>query len=78
MGIPRGSDDKESACSVGEPGLIPGQEDLLENRMVAHSSTLEWRIPWTEEPVIFSPWDHKKSDATEYLTLPLPLVGEIF
>ena len=50
MGIPGGSDGKESACNVGEPGLIPGQEDPLENRMVAHSSTLEWRIPWTEEP----------------------------
>ena len=27
-----------------------GQEDLLEKKMAAHSSTLTWRIPWTEEP----------------------------
>ena len=24
MGFPGGSDGKESACNVGEPGLIPG------------------------------------------------------
>ena len=27
-----------------------GQEDPLEKRMATHSSTLVWRIPWTEEP----------------------------
>ena len=27
-----------------------GQEDSLERGMAAHSSTLAWRIPWTEEP----------------------------
>ena len=27
-----------------------GWEDLLEKEMAAHSSTLAWRIPWTEEP----------------------------
>ena len=27
-----------------------GQEDPLEEGMVIHSSTLAWRIPWTEEP----------------------------
>ena len=26
------------------------QEDPLEKEMAAHSSTLAWRIPWTEEP----------------------------
>ena len=25
-------------------------EDLLEKEMATHSSTLAWRIPWTEEP----------------------------
>ena len=28
----------------------PGQEDLLEKEMATHSSTLAWKIPWTEEP----------------------------
>ena len=32
--------------------LIPslGWEDPLENGMATHSSTLAWRILWTEEP----------------------------
>ena len=25
-------------------------EDCLEKEMATHSSTLAWRIPWTEEP----------------------------
>ena len=27
-----------------------GQEDSLEKEMAIHSSTIAWRIPWTEEP----------------------------
>ena len=27
-----------------------GQEDPLEKEMANHSSTLAWKIPWTEEP----------------------------
>ena len=27
-----------------------GREDPLEKEMAAHSSTLAWKIPWTEEP----------------------------
>ena len=27
-----------------------GREDLLEKGMATHSSTLAWKIPWTEEP----------------------------
>ena len=27
-----------------------GWEDPLEKEMATHSSTLVWRIPWTEEP----------------------------
>ena len=27
-----------------------GQEDSLEKEMATHSSTLAWKIPWTEEP----------------------------
>ena len=27
-----------------------GQEDPLEKEMATHSSTLDWKIPWTEEP----------------------------
>ena len=27
-----------------------GQKDILEKEMATHSSTLAWKIPWTEEP----------------------------
>ena len=27
-----------------------GLEDPLEKEMATHSSTLPWKIPWTEEP----------------------------
>ena len=29
-----------------------GRKDPLEEGMATHSSTLAWRIPWTEEPVL--------------------------
>ena len=29
---------------------LPGWEDPLEKEMAIHSSTLAWKIPWTEEP----------------------------
>ena len=51
LGIPAGSDDKESACNTGDPGSIfLGQEDPVEKEMATHSSILAWRIPWTEKP----------------------------
>ena len=30
--------------------LSLGREDPLEKEMATHSSTLAWKIPWTEEP----------------------------
>ena len=27
-----------------------GREDPLEKEMATHSSTLAWKVPWTEEP----------------------------
>ena len=88
MHFPGGSDGKESVCSVGDPGSIPGlgrfpgegngyplHSSWLENPKnrgawwvtvhrvaknwtwlsnwhytTTHSSTLAWRIPWTEDP----------------------------
>ena len=41
-----------------------GQEDPLEKEMATHSSTLAWKIPWTEEPGGYSPWGHKASDTS--------------
>ena len=50
MDFPGGSDGKASAYNAGDPGSIPGSEDLLEKGMATHSSILAWRVPWTEEP----------------------------
>ena len=36
--------------------------------MAPHSSTLAWKIPWTEEGLVgCSPWGPKESDTTEQL-----------
>ena len=36
-----------------------GQEDPLEKEMASLSSTLAWKIPWTEELGGLNPWDCK-------------------
>ena len=41
-----------------------GQEDPLEKAMATHSSTLAWKIPWTDESVHAV---EKESDKTERL-----------
>ncbi|KAI4549847.1 hypothetical protein MG293_002177 [Ovis ammon polii] len=48
--FPGGSDSKESACNAEDLESSLGQEDPLEKEMATHSSTLAWKIPWTEEP----------------------------
>ena len=45
-----GSAVKDPPANAGDTGLIPGQEDPLQEEMVTHSSILAWRIPWTEGP----------------------------
>ena len=45
-----GSNGKASACSAGDRVRSLGWEDPLEKEMATHSSTLAWKIPWTEEP----------------------------
>jgi len=39
-----------NAGNIRDSGLTLGQEDPLEEGMATHSSILDWRIPWTEEP----------------------------
>ena len=44
---------KEPPANAGDArdaGLTPGSGRSLEKDVAAHSSTLAWRIPWTEEP----------------------------
>ena len=57
--FPGGSDSKVSAYNVGDPGSIPGLEDLLEKEMATHSSILAWKIPWTEKPGRLQSMGHK-------------------
>ena len=48
--FPGDSDSKASAYNVGDLGSIPGSGRSLKKGMITNSSTLAWRIPWTEEP----------------------------
>ena len=43
------------------------QEDSLEKGMATHSSNPSRRIPWTEEPGVYSPWVPKELDMTKRL-----------
>ena len=38
------------AGDAKDVGLVPGQEDLLVKEVATLSSTLAWKIPWTEKP----------------------------
>ena len=42
-------------------------EDPLEKEMAIHSSTIAWKISWTEEPGRYSLWGRKELDTTEQL-----------
>ena len=55
QGSPGGSDGKESACSAGDLGSIPGSGRSPEEGHGTHSSILvhgesHGQVPWTEEP----------------------------
>ena len=66
LGFPDGSDGKESACNAGDLGL----KNLLEKGTSTHSSILVWRSHMERSLAGYSPWDCKKSDMTEQLSLP--------
>ena len=70
MGFPGGSDGKESACSAGDPGSIPGPGRSPGER---HGYPLQYSWPGEfhgqRRLVGYNPWDHKESDMTERLTL---------
>ena len=54
LGFPGGSDGKASACRADLTRETQvqslGGEDPLGKEMETYSSTLAWKIPWTEEP----------------------------
>ena len=41
---------KNPPANTGNVGLIPGQEESLEQEMATQSSILAWEIPRTEKP----------------------------
>jgi len=50
-GFSGGSDGKAPLPAMLETWVqYLGQEDPLQKDMATHSSTLAWKIPWTEEP----------------------------
>ena len=72
MSFPGVSDAKESTCNAGDPDLTPGM------------GRFPWRREWLLTLVFllgkshgqtslvgYSPWGHKDSDTTEWLTLSL-------
>ena len=42
-----------------------GWEDPLEKEMAIHSSSIVWKIPWTEEPGRLQSMGRNESDTTE-------------
>ena len=47
--FPGCSDCKASVYNLGDLSSSPGWEGPLEKEMAIHSSTIAWKIPWTEE-----------------------------
>ena len=60
-----GSDSKESACSAGDLGLIPGSGKSPGEGNSNPFHILAWRIPWREEPGGLLSMGHKQLDTTE-------------
>ena len=56
QGFLGGSDGKESACSAGDPGCIPGSGRSPGEGNSNPSNILAWRIPWTEVQFMGSQW----------------------
>ena len=48
--ISGGSDSNTSVYNAGDQGSIPGSGRSMAKEMAVHSSTIAWKIPWTEEP----------------------------
>ena len=68
---PGGSEGKESACNVGDPGLIPGlgRSPGKGNGNPLQSSCLE-NSHGQRSLVGYSPWGLKELDTTERLHFP--------
>ena len=63
--FPGGSDDKESFCNAGDPGLIPGS-----GRSPGEGNDNPLQYSCLENPMVRGAWSglswgHKESDTTE-------------
>ena len=56
----------------------PGQEDPLKKEAATHSSILPGELHGQRSLVGYSPWGHKESDTTEWLTLKVTVKGSKF
>ena len=54
-----------------------GREDPLEKEMATHSSTLVWKIPWTEEPgkLQYMRWQRVRHDLSDLTFTFFPMQG---
>ena len=71
MGFPGGSDSKHSACTVRDPGSIPGLE-----RSPGEGNGNPLQYSCLENPMdreawwaTYSPWDRKEVDMSERLSM---------
>ena len=70
LGIPGGSDGKESACNAGRPGFDPWVRKIPWRReWLPTPISLPGEFPGQRSLVGYSPWRGKQSDTTEQLTL---------
>ena len=67
-----GSDGKASVDNAGDPDSIPGLGRSPGEGNGIHSSTIAWKIPWTEELGRLQ-WGCKELDTTERLHFPFTL-----
>ena len=53
---------KNLPVNAGDAGLISGMGRFPGEGNDNCSSTLAWKIPWTEDPCELQPWGHKSVD----------------
>ena len=70
MGFTGGSEGKESICSVGELGLMPGSE-RFPGEVNGYPEFLPGEFHWQRSLVGYSPRGCKESDITQQITLSL-------
>ena len=69
VGLPGGSEGKESACNSETQVQSLGPEDPSEKGMETHSNIFAWKIRRTEEPGGLQSTGSQEQDTTERLTL---------